>query len=102
METIYKGLPYTLTFSFSDETLIGHNFVARLYNKATKTVIQSDEWTVSDEDTHIRTTIWGTNLTVAMPVGVYSIDVIDEDMGDMLYHNDNHARCIETSKSLQS
>lgn len=74
----------------------------KLYNKATKTVVQSDEWTVSDEDTHIRTTIWGTDLTVAMPVGVYAIDVIDEDMGDMLYHNDNHARCIATSESLQS
>lgn len=102
METIYKGLPYTLTFSFSNETLIGHNFVARLHNKATKTVIQSDEWTVSDEDIYIRTTILGTNLTAEMPVGVYAIDVIDEDTGDMFYHNDNHARCIATSESLQS
>lgn len=79
-----------------------NNMQVKLYNKATKTVVQSDEWTVSDEDTHIRTTIWGTDLTVAMPVGVYAIDVIDEDMGDMLYHNDNHARCIATSESLQS
>lgn len=102
METIYKGLPYMLTVSFSDETLIGHNFVARLYNKATKTVVQSEEWTISDEDAHIRKTIWGTDITATMPVGVYAIDVIDEDMGDMLYHNDNHARCIETSKILQS
>lgn len=94
METIYKGLPYSINISTIDGTPLDAIEVY-LYNKSTKIKFVA---TVIDGGDNKKIATWSREQTMSMTVANYSLDVISS--GNMLYHSENYASCVMSSQSI--
>lgn len=97
METIYKGAKWEMTID-SDTQL--DTTACRLYNPSTRSYIQFTTTLNGSTDSvyHYTLTLAATD-TDSAAAGVYHLECFAPSDGEMVYHQDNFARVITTSKS---
>ncbi len=97
METIYKGATWTMTIDCDTQL---DTDACRLYNPSTRSHI--DFTTILNGTTdgvYHYTLSLSANHTASAFVGVYSLECFAPNNGKMVYHKDNFARVVNTSKS---
>lgn len=105
METIYKGTLFELDvviISENENERYKNNMQVKLYNKATKTVIELVNKNIEeDDDRNTYTYQLSLDNSKSMPIGMYDLDVYDDDSGFILCHIDNYVRCMVSAQSLK-
>ncbi|MCM1577143.1 MAG: hypothetical protein NC035_09235 [Bacteroides sp.] len=98
MEVLYKGLPFILELSSSEQNIDLNALDVRLYNKATKSVFAADSVLLQDATAIAE---WTSETTTTMPIGVYSLDIINSSTNEMFFHADNYLRCVLSSACME-
>ncbi len=97
METIYKGATWSMTID-SDTQL--DTAACRLYNPSTRTYVAfTATLNGTAEGVYHYTLSLSATDTNAAAVGVYHLECFAPNDGKMVYHQDNFARVVTTSKS---